>query len=66
MSGGYYKQFKDLTIPDLERMRGPEYLGEEADTLIAMMYRSTEDRNLSEEEIRSMRLEEFWQEGETK
>ena len=62
----YLKQVKDLTITDLERMRGPEYLGEEADFLIGIMYRMGEDRNLSEEEMRAMTLEECMEGGQTK
>jgi hypothetical protein len=52
------KMFKDLTVEDLERMRAPELLGREADTLIAALYKVTEGRGLSDEETRRLTLSE--------
>jgi hypothetical protein len=57
----YVKMVKDLTIEDLERMRDPEYLGEQADFMIATIYRVTEDRGFSDEEIREMSFEEIFE-----
>jgi hypothetical protein len=58
---------KDLTIPHLKRMGGPEYLGEEADFVIEMMYRVGKGRGFAEEQIERMTLEEvFGKPGEAR
>jgi hypothetical protein len=55
----YLKMVKDLTINDVEKMRHPQMLGEEADTLIWMMRRMAEGEGFSEEEFRTKTLEEL-------
>jgi hypothetical protein len=52
------KMFKDLTIDDLEQMRHPDYLGEEAGVLIDAISKVSKAKGLSEEEIRSLTMEE--------
>jgi len=55
-SGGQIQMLKDLTIEDLERMRGPEYLGEQADTLIWAI--RTTNPGVPEEKLRKMTVEQ--------
>jgi hypothetical protein len=58
------KTVKDLTIPDLERMRDPDVLGEEADWLIGVVYRIGDYKGYSDEEIRRLTLEEVFAKDE--
>jgi hypothetical protein len=56
----YIKKVKDLTIEDLERMRDPDVLGEEADFMIGLMRRAMAGEGLPEEQLRTKTLEEVF------
>jgi len=54
---------KDLTIEHLDRMRGEEYLGAEADVLIDMI-RTCNEGDYTEEELRKLPLHKAFNLGE--
>jgi hypothetical protein len=61
-SGPQMKMLKDLTIEDLEGMRGPEYLGEHADTMIRLIREC--NPGVSEHKLRKMTVEQAFGEEE--